>query len=210
MSQAASGPWLVVGLGNPGPAYAATRHNVGWLVADLLAERAGVPFAADRRMRAHLARTRLAGGVLGGVGADAVPVVLCKPTTFMNESGRAVHQVARFHKITADHIIAVHDELDLNPGQFRVKLGGGDNGHNGLRSLRQHLGTGDFLRVRFGIGRPAGGGSVTDWVLGTWPRSEAADVAVDLERGADVVESLLTHGLTLTQNAVNGYGGRGQ
>lgn len=202
--------WLVVGLGNPGPAYAATRHNVGWLVADLLAERAGVQFSANRRMRADVAETRMAGGRLGGVGADAQKVVLCKPTTFMNESGRAVRSVADFLKVAPDHIMAIHDELDLNPGQFRVKVGGGDNGHNGLRSMRQHLGTGDFLRVRFGIGRPPGRRSVTDWVLGGWSGSEAEDVAVDVELGADAVESLIRDGLTATQNAFNGYGGRGQ
>lgn len=203
-------PWLVVGLGNPGPAYAATRHNVGWLVADLLAERAGVGLTTDRRIRAQLAETRVAGGRWGGVGADAQKVIVCKPTTFMNESGRAVAAVAKFHRVAPEQIVAVHDELDLNPGQFRVKLGGGDNGHNGLRSMRQHLGTGDFHRVRFGIGRPAGNRSVTDWVLGGWSRSEAADVAVDIERGADVVESLILHGLTATQNSFNGYGGREQ
>lgn len=202
--------WLVVGLGNPGPRYAATRHNVGWLVVDDLVDRAGVTLATDRRMRAQLAETRFAGGELGGVGADAQKVIFCKPMTFMNNSGEAVRAVASFAKIQPENIIAVHDELDLDPGTLRVKLGGGDNGHNGLRSMRQHLGTGDFLRVRFGIGRPPGRRDVTDWVLGGWSGKEADEVGVDVAVGADAVVSLIAHGLVPTQNSFNGYGGRGQ
>lgn len=201
-------PWLVVGLGNPGPTYAATRHNVGWLVADLLAERAGVKLAPNRRFQAQVGETRMAGGQLGGIGGSATKVVVCKPTTFMNNSGQAVRSIADFAKVDPAHIIAIHDELDIPPGAFRVKLGGGDNGHNGLRSMRQHLGTGDFHRVRFGIGRPPGQREVTDWVLGGWSAKEAKEVAVDVEVGADAVETLIRDGLTAAQNTYNSYVGR--
>ena len=143
--------WLVVGLGNPGPAYAGHRHNVGYLVDDVLAERMGSPFRAHKSGRADVVEGRL-----GPVGAETPRVVLARARSYMNESGGAVSTLAKFYKVPPERIVAVHDELDIPFGALRIKLGGGDNGHNGLRSMRSSLGTGDFYRVRVGIGRPPG------------------------------------------------------
>lgn len=195
--------WLVVGLGNPGPTYASTRHNVGFMVADELAARARTPFTAPRGMRGDVCETRVTASGFGGVGADAQRVVLLKPRTFMNESGAAVAKACAFFKIDPDHVVAVHDELDLDFGQLRLKFGGGDNGHNGLRSMRSHLGTGDFFRARFGIGRPPGRQDAADFVLRPIPASLREDYAVEISRVADAVEALLVEGLTSAQNRFN-------
>lgn len=195
--------WLVVGLGNPGPTYASTRHNVGFMVADELAARARTPFTAPRGMRGDVCETRVTASGFGGVGADAQRVVLLKPRTFMNESGAAVAKACAFFKIDPDHVVAVHDELDLDFGQLRLKFGGGDNGHNGLRSMRSHLGTGDFFRARFGIGRPPGRQDAADFVLRPIPASLREDYAVETSRVADAVEALLVEGLTSAQNRFN-------
>ena len=195
--------WLVVGLGNPGPTYASTRHNVGFMVADELAARARTPFTAPRGMRGDVCETRVTASGFGGVGADAQRVVLLKPRTFMNESGAAVAKACAFFKIDPDHVVAVHDELDLDFGQLRLKFGGGDNGHNGLRSMRSHLGTGDFFRARFGIGRPPGRQDAADYVLRPIPASLREDYAVETSRVADAVEALLVEGLTSAQNRFN-------
>ena len=195
--------WLVVGLGNPGPTYASTRHNVGFMVADELAARARTPFTAPRGMRGAVCETRVTASGFGGVGADARRVVLLKPRTFMNESGAAVAKACAFFKIDPDHVVAIHDELDLDFGQLRLKFGGGDNGHNGLRSMRSHLGTGDFFRARFGIGRPPGRQDAADYVLRPIPASLREDYAVETSRVADAVEALLVEGLTSAQNRFN-------
>ena len=195
--------WLVVGLGNPGPTYASTRHNVGFMVADELAARARTPFTAPRGMRGDVCETRVTASGFGGVGADARRVVLLKPRTFMNESGAAVAKACAFFKIDPDHVVAIHDELDLDFGQLRLKFGGGDNGHNGLRSMRSHLGTGDFFRARFGIGRPPGRQDAADYVLRPIPASLREDYAVEISRVADAVEALLVEGLTSAQNRFN-------
>ena len=195
--------WLVVGLGNPGPTYASTRHNAGFFVADELARRARAGFSAPRGMRADVCETRLAASGMGGVGADAQRVVLLKPRTYMNESGAAVAKASAFYKIPADHVVAVHDELDLEFGQVRLKLGGGDNGHNGLRSMRAALGTGDFLRVRFGIGRPPGRQDPAAFVLAPIPVALREDYAVEAARVADAGEALLADGLVSAQNRFN-------
>lgn len=193
--------WIVVGLGNPGPTYAKTRHNAGFMVADELAHRLGLTFRPGRGMSAELATARLGASGLVAQGAGA-QVALAKPSTFMNDSGRAVRKLADFGKVAPDHIIVVHDELDLDLGRLRVKLGGGDNGHNGLKSIRAHLGTGDFYRVRVGIGRPSGADTV-NYVLGGFPRAASADLADVIGRAADAVEMLLLHGLDRTQNTFN-------
>ena len=195
--------WLVVGLGNPGPTYASTRHNVGFMVADELAARARTPFTAPRGMRGDVCETRVTASGFGGVGADARRVVLLKPRTFMNESGAAVAKACAFFKIDPDPVVAIHDELDLDFGQLRLKFGGGDNGHNGLRSMRSHLGTGDFFRARFGIGRPPGRQDAADYVLRPIPASLREDYAVETSRVADAVEALLVEGLTSAQNRFN-------
>jgi PTH1 family peptidyl-tRNA hydrolase len=190
--------WLVVGLGNPGPTYAAHRHNVGFRVADELARRAGARFAAPKGMRAEVAEGRL-----GPPGPDSTRIVVVKPRTFMNESGQAVVKVAQFYKLPPDRVVVIHDELDIDPGQLRLKLGGGDNGHNGLRSTRASLGTGDFYRVRFGIGRPPGRQDPASFVLTPFPVGQRTDVELEVGRAADAVESLIADGLEPTQSRFN-------
>ena len=195
---AAGEVWLVVGLGNPGPSYAGHRHNVGYLVADELAERMGARFRAHKSGRADIVEGRFA-----EPGTDSPRVVLVRPRTYMNESGGPVAQLAKFYKVPADRVLAVHDELDLPFDTMRVKLGGGDNGHNGLRSLRASLGTGDFYRVRAGIGRPPGRQDVADFVLSGYSTKERKELPFQVDSAADAVESLITDGLDLTQQRFN-------
>ncbi|MFT4294047.1 MAG: aminoacyl-tRNA hydrolase [Micropruina sp.] len=196
--------WLVVGLGNPGPTYAFHRHNVGFMVADELARRASAGFTAPRGMRADVCETRITAAGMGGIGADAQRVVLLKPRTFMNDSGAAVAKASAYYGVKPAQVIAVHDELDLDFGRLRLKLGGGDNGHNGLKSMRSSLSTGDFLRVRMGIGRPPGRQAPADFVLSPFPASAREDLAVEVARAADAVEVLMRNGLEAAQNAFNG------
>ena len=199
-SHGATGPWLVVGLGNPGPAYAGHRHNVGYLVTDELAERlAG-------RFRSHpTGRAQVVEGRLGPPGlSDSSPrVVLARARGYMNESGGPIAALAAFYKVPACRVVAVHDELDLPFGALRVKLGGGDNGHNGLRSLRSALGTGDFHRVRAGIGRPPGRQDVADYVLSDYSATQRRELSLQVATAADAVESLLVVGLERTQSLFN-------
>ena len=200
----ASGTWLVVGLGNPGPTYADHRHNVGYRVVEALAGEAGVSFSHSLRLGADVARTRVnAAGVLGGVGADAIGLALMKSRTYMNDSGRSVTKVANYFDVAADHLVVVHDEIDLPPGSLRVKFGGGDNGHNGLKSIRRSLGTGDFYRVRVGVGRPVGNRDPVDYVLSAVPASEREDYQLDIAKAADATVALLTLGLEPTQSRFN-------
>lgn len=190
--------WLVVGLGNPGPAFAAQRHNIGYRVAEELARRMGVRFRVARGIRAEVAEGRV-----GQPGADAPRLIVAKSRTFMNETGWAVTRLLAYYKLQPAQMIAVHDELDIDPGQLRVKFGGGDNGHNGLRSIRASLGTGDFYRVRVGVGRPPGRQDPADFLLSNFPASTRQDVEVEISRAADAVESLALLGLDRTQNAFN-------
>lgn len=192
-------PFLVAGLGNPGPAYEPTRHNVGyWAVADL-ADRHGSSFTLNSRQHGQAATVTLP----PAPGVEAVRLILVRPTTYMNDSGRAVAAVAAFHKIAPDHVIAIHDELDLDAGRLRVKLGGGDNGHNGLKSIRRHLGTGDFYRVRVGIGRPPGRQAAADYVLAKMRPADLDALRLDAAVAADAVEVLVREGLVATQNRFN-------
>jgi PTH1 family peptidyl-tRNA hydrolase len=190
-----SDAWLVVGLGNPGPSYAADRHNVGYLVADELATRMGGTFRAHKSGRASVLEGRLR---LGGPR-----VVLGRARGYMNESGGPVSSLLSFYKLTPERLIVVHDELDLPFDTLRVKFGGGDNGHNGLRSVRSALGTGDFFRVRLGIGRPSGRQPVADFVLSPYTADERAVLSVQVDKAADAVESLVDSGLSATQGAFN-------
>jgi peptidyl-tRNA hydrolase, PTH1 family len=190
--------WLVVGLGNPGPAYAGHRHNVGYLVDDVLAERMGSPFRAHKSGRADVVEGRL-----GPVGAETPRVVLARARSYMNESGGAVSTLAKFYKVPPERIIAVHDELDIPFGALRIKLGGGDNGHNGLRSMRSSLGTGDFYRVRVGIGRPPGRQDPADFVLSNYTATERKELEINVVEAADAVESLVADGLEKTQQRFN-------
>ncbi|PXY17709.1 aminoacyl-tRNA hydrolase [Prauserella coralliicola] len=180
---------LLVGLGNPGPRYAGNRHNVGFLVLDELAARVGGKFKAHKGgaevLEGHLAGRR---------------VVLAKPRSFMNLSGGPVAGTARFYKIPPSGVVVIHDELDIPYGALRLKLGGGDNGHNGLRSITKSLGTKDYYRVRFGVGRPPGRMDPADFVLKDFSTVERRELALNLDRCADAVEELVGKGLTAAQN----------
>jgi peptidyl-tRNA hydrolase, PTH1 family len=185
-------PWLVVGLGNPGPEYAKNRHNVGFLVADVLASRIGARFGRHRRAVAEVAEGRL--------GYGGPRLVLVKPMTYMNLSGGPVAGLARFYKVPIEQIVAVYDELDLPWTQLRLKIGGGEGGHNGVRSMSRSLGSKDYLRVRFGIGRPPGRQDPADYVLQDFSAVERKELEFFVDRTADAVEMLLERGLEPTQN----------
>jgi PTH1 family peptidyl-tRNA hydrolase len=181
--------WLIAGLGNPGPEYAGTRHNAGQLVLDLLAERMGA------RFKAHRTRNDIADGRLAGQ-----PVTLARPQSYMNLSGGPVAAIAAFYKISPERTVVLHDELDLPFGVVRLKLGGGDNGHNGLRSITASLGTRDYYRVRIGIGRPPGRMEAATYVLRGFTPTERKELPFAVDRCADAVETLITKGLTEAQN----------
>lgn len=193
-----SGPWLVVGLGNPGPSYAWTRHNIGYQVAEELVRRVGGRWKSHRTGRADVVEARL-----GPPGATAPRMVLARPRSYMNETGGPVKALATFYKVPTERIVAVHDELDLPFGGLRLKFGGGDNGHNGLRSLRSSLGTGDFHRVRVGVGRPPGRQDPADFVLSNYSGAERKEVPLQVAEAADAVETLLTEGLERAQQQFN-------
>jgi peptidyl-tRNA hydrolase, PTH1 family len=187
--EAEQSPVLVVGLGNPGPRYAGNRHNVGFLVVDELAARVGGKFKAHKG-GAEVLECRLAGR----------RVALAKPRSFMNVSGGPVVATARFYKVSPDNIIVVHDELDIPFASVRLKLGGGENGHNGLRSISKSLGTRDYVRVRFGIGRPPGRMDPADFVLRDFSATERKELAFSIDHCADAVEALVGKGLEAAQN----------
>ena len=186
-------PWLVVGLGNPGPEYAATRHNVGYLVVEELAERARGRFAKHKRAHAQVAEERLQGH----------RAVLAKPSTYMNESGGPVKGLLDFYKVPMERLVVVHDELDIAFNTLRLKLGGGDNGHNGLRSIRRSTDSGEFYRVRVGVGRPPGRQDPADFVLKPWSSTERKEIPMLVSDAADAVEMLIHEGLERAQNRFN-------
>jgi PTH1 family peptidyl-tRNA hydrolase len=188
--------WIVVGLGNPGPSYENTRHNVGYLVTDELAERMGGSWKAHKSGRSLAVEGRLA-------GMPGVRTVLGRGRCYMNESGGPVSSLLKFYKATPDQLIVVYDELDLPYGDLRVKFAGGDNGHNGLKSVRASLGTGDWYRVRVGISRPPGRQAPADYVLKPWSTTERRELDLHVNRAADAVEALVTEGLEKTQNRFN-------
>jgi PTH1 family peptidyl-tRNA hydrolase len=189
------GPFLVVGLGNPGPGYAGNRHNVGAMVLDELAERAGIRLAPGKgaRSRAVSGEGRLAGR----------RVVLARPLTYMNESGGPVRGLLDYHSIDPSDLVVLHDELDIGFASVRLKLGGGEGGHNGLRSITRSLGTKDYLRVRVGIGRPPGRQDPADFVLKDFSSTERKELALLLVEAADAAELLLAQGLEAAQNGVH-------
>ncbi|MEN3611984.1 aminoacyl-tRNA hydrolase [Plantactinospora sp. ZYX-F-223] len=189
-------PWLLVGLGNPGKEYARHRHNVGFMVADLLAERIGAKFGRHRRAVAEVAEGRL--------GFGGPKLVLAKPMTYMNLSGGPVAALAQFYKVPVDQVVAVHDELDIPYGQIRLKQGGGEGGHNGVRSMSKSLGTKDYLRVRFGIGRPPGRQDPADFVLSDFSPVERKELEFLVDRAADAAEAIVTRGLEWAQNSYHG------
>lgn len=185
-----SEPWLVVGLGNPGPRYERTRHNVGHLVVDELARR------RDGVFRLHKAGAQVAETWLRPGGAK---LILAKPTSFMNVSGRPVAALARFFSVSPAQTVIVHDELDIPFDTLRLKVGGGHGGHNGVRDVAQVLGTADFPRVRVGIGRPPGRQDAADWVLEAFPASDRETLALAVSDAADAVERLIDDGLIAAQ-----------
>ncbi len=182
---------LVVGLGNPGREYAANRHNAGWLVVDELARR------HDGSWRGKFS------GQLAEIRVEGHKLALLKPETYMNESGRSVGGAVGFFKVDPDAVLVVHDDSDLEPGRLQLRLGGGLGGHNGLRSIAQHLKTHDFLRLRVGVGRPERGDPrpLADWVLSDFGPHE--DVAGLVARAADAVETLDAEGIERAQSSVN-------
>jgi PTH1 family peptidyl-tRNA hydrolase len=188
--------WLVVGLGNPGDKYAATRHNVGQMVIDELVRRHNV------KLSSHKSRTHIAAFKLG-VGVDAHPVIVAKSHSFMNETGGPIKALANFYSVEPQKIIALHDELDIPFAAIRTKLAGGDNGHNGLKSMTSAFGTAEYYRVRLGIGRPMGEQDPGDFVLKAFSKVEQKDLGEFIVRGADVVESLISDGLERTQTRYN-------
>ncbi|GAA2347346.1 aminoacyl-tRNA hydrolase [Streptomyces violaceusniger] len=189
-------PWLVVGLGNPGGSYAGNRHNVGFMVADLLAERMGA------RFKAHKSRAQVVEGRVGPPGPASRRVVVAKPMSFMNLSGGPVTALRDFYKVPVGHVVAVHDELDIDYGALRLKIGGGDNGHNGLKSITKSLGA-DYCRVRFGIGRPPGRMDVAAFVLKDFSAAERRELDYFVDRAADAVETLIVDGLERAQGTYN-------
>mgnify|MGYP002652366679 CR=1 FL=1 len=193
--------WLVVGLGNPGARYARNRHNVGYMVLDVLAERTGSRFSQHKKARARVAEGRL--GMMPG-GAPGPRVILAEPSVLMNLSGGPVAGLVSYYGIDpASRLLVVHDELDLDLGRMRLKAGGGDNGHNGLKSIRAHLRTGDFNRVRFGVGRPPGRMNPADYVLSNFPARDQNDLDLQVTLAADAVEMIMTDGLAAAQNRYN-------
>jgi PTH1 family peptidyl-tRNA hydrolase len=188
-------PLLVVGLGNPGDNYARTRHNLGFMVAEILAARLGEKFKAHKRSGAEVCTGRIAGR----------PVVLAKPRCYMNESGRQVGPLAKFYSVAPADIIVIHDELDVEFGRIRLKLGGGEGGHNGLRSVAAALTTKDFQRVRVGIGRPPGRKDPAAFVLEPFNAAERTEVPTICEQAADATELLVELGLEPAQNRVHAW-----
>jgi PTH1 family peptidyl-tRNA hydrolase len=188
--------WLVVGLGNPGDQYAATRHNIGQMVIDELAKRHSV------KLSSHKSRTEIAAFKLG-VGADAHSIILSKSKSYMNETGGPIKALANFYSVEPNNVIALHDELDIPFAAIRTKIAGGDNGHNGLKSMTSAFGTAEYYRIRLGIGRPMGEKDPADFVLKAFSKVEQKELGEFISRSADAVESLVNSGLELTQQNFN-------
>ncbi len=186
--------WLVVGLGNPGPDYAANRHNVGQMVLDILADRISASF------KTHKANASVAEGRLGFGGPK---VILAKPGTFMNNSGGPVAGLMKFYDVAIQNVIVIHDELDIDAGAVRVKQAGGHAGHNGLRDIIAAADSNDFARVRVGIGRPPGRMDAADFVLKNFSGDESKELPLLLALSADAVEEIVTKGVLEAMNAVN-------
>lgn len=195
-----SDPWLIVGLGNPEPRYARNRHNVGRMVIDVLAGRAGARLGGHRT-RARLAEARL--GVMPG-GAPGPRVILAEPASYMNLSGGPVKALVGFYRVDPTaRLLVIHDDLDLPAHALRLKRGGGAGGHNGLRSIGRALGTRDYARLRVGIGRPPGRQDPADFVLSDFPARERGELGVTLEQAADAVEAVVELGFEAAQQRLH-------
>ncbi len=192
-------PWLIVGLGNPGPGYAGNRHNIGVMVIEELARRTGSTLKAHKA-QALAASVRLpqASGAPGGPAA-----IIARPTTYMNVSGGPVKSLMNFFKVPLERVVVIHDELDIDFAAIRLKRGGGEGGHNGLRSISSSLGSKDYLRVRVGIGRPPGRMDVADFVLKDFNASEKKELPFLIDDAADATQTLIELGLTDAQNTVH-------
>jgi PTH1 family peptidyl-tRNA hydrolase len=188
--------WLVVGLGNPGTEYESTRHNVGAMVVAKVATSAGVKFSS------HKSQSQIA-EIRRGVGVDVPTLLLARTHSYMNESGGAVAGLSQYFDIPAERVIALHDELDIPFSAIRVKFGGGDNGHNGLKSITQSLGTANYYRIRLGIGRPPGQQDPGDFVLKQFSSTEKKELDLFLARAEDAIDSLISKGLERTQQDFN-------
>lgn len=191
-------PWLVVGLGNPGPRYVGNRHNIGAMVVDHFAAQLRERFTGHRS-GAQLAQVRLP-PVTGRPGPR---VLLARPTSYMNESGRQVAALSSFFRVPVQRLLVVHDELDIPFGELRLKRGGGEGGHNGLRSITRSVGGSDYARLRMGIGRPPGRMDPADFVLRDFPRGDGAEVELMIVRAAEAIREVLERGWDRAQNAVN-------
>lgn len=197
----ASDFWLIVGLGNPGSKYEGTRHNMGFMVADVLSERWPISFSD------HKGLSKLGKGVMNLDGKSA-KFFLAKPLTFMNDSGAAVSSISSYYQIETDHIVIIHDDMDLDFGRIKVKSGGSAGGHNGIRSIDRSLGTPQYARVRMGVGHAQRGAHAHDntvnWVLGGFAGAQKSELPNFLADGADAVESVIFRGLSATQEHFNG------
>ena len=180
-----SDPWLIVGLGNPGPEYAATRHNIGAMAVDVIADSTSATLSRHKKVHARIAETHL------GFPGDRVSIIACAPLSYMNESGGPVKAAMNFYRIPPDFTT------------LRIKKGGGDGGHNGLKSIRSAIGTGDYFRIRLGIGRPVGRQAPADYVLQAFSSAQRADLPAFLSRCAEAAETLIRQGLDVAQNAYN-------
>ena len=189
--------WLIAGLGNPGPGYSGNRHNVGQMVLDVLGARLGGKFGTSKA-RAVVLEGRL------GIGGPKL--ILAKPLTYMNLTGGPISQLAKFYGIEPDHVVAVHDEIDIPFNTIKLKIGGGEGGHNGLRDMSKALGTKDYLRIRVGVGRPPGRQEAADYVLRDFSSTEKKDLPILLEEAADAVESVVLDGLLTTQQKFHSAG----
>ncbi|HEY8721510.1 aminoacyl-tRNA hydrolase [Pengzhenrongella sp.] len=194
--------WLLVGLGNPGPGYAGNRHNVGAMVLDELARRTGATFSARSIGGARAATTETRLGVLPG-GAPGPRVVLAKPSTFMNVSGGPVAGLAQYYRVSPDHVVVVHDEIDIPFADLRLKIGGGEGGHNGLRDITKALGTKAYVRVRVGVGRPPGRMDAADHVLKDFSAVERKELPWLVDAAADAVELTVREGLERAQLTIH-------
>lgn len=189
--------WIVVGLGNPGSEYERTRHNVGQMVLDELAQRTGGTFSISKQVHAQVIEARLRPG--------GPAVVLVKPLSYMNLSGGPVNNVMKFFGLTPEHLIVVHDELDIDFDTVKLKRGGGEGGHNGLRDISKACGSKDYIRVRVGIGRPPGRMETASFVLKPFTSEERAALPLFTERAADAVERIIDDGLTSAQNVFHAH-----
>jgi PTH1 family peptidyl-tRNA hydrolase len=186
--------WLIAGLGNPGPEYQGTRHNIGFAAIEQLARRISVSAKRHKRANALVAEGHI----------SAMRVVLAQPLDFMNRSGGAIKALMSFYDVPIDRLVVAHDDLDLPFDVLRVKFGGGDGGHNGLRSIRSACGSGDYTRIRLGIGRPPGRQDPADFVLKPFPKDQREMLPGFLDRADDAMISVIEHGLAWTQNRFNG------